>query len=223
MLHDAMAAGLQGIPTPACCGSAAGLRKPADLQGHRMCVCGLAANPHTHSAASTPSITAGPNKRTRCNRRAPAAPTAPPTSALRCNCRSAPPPSTFFYCAADWLHHLPLFFIALQIGSTIFHTLAGVLLLLLVSPIYDGARIYYSTKDKPEQAALDLRYECVRRFEGAKGGQQPRGAQAGLALVCSCMAPLCILRPPCSHCLCSEHGALMLPPQRCPAAKHCVG
>lgn len=46
---------------------------------------------------------------------------------------------------------------ALQIGSTIFHTLAGVLLLLLVSPIYDGARIYYSTKDKSEQVALDLR------------------------------------------------------------------
>ena len=45
----------------------------------------------------------------------------------------------------------------MQIGSTIFHTLAGVLLLLLVSPIYDGARIYYSTKDKSEQAALDLR------------------------------------------------------------------
>lgn len=45
----------------------------------------------------------------------------------------------------------------LQIGSTVFHTLAGVLALLLASPIYDGVRLYYSTKDKSEQANIDLR------------------------------------------------------------------
>lgn len=43
-----------------------------------------------------------------------------------------------------------------QIGSTVFHTLAGVLALLLASPIYDGVRLYYSTKDKSEQANIDL-------------------------------------------------------------------
>lgn len=48
-----------------------------------------------------------------------------------------------------------------QVGSTIFHTLAGMLVLLLASPIYDGLRLYYSTKDKPEQAALDLRCCCL--------------------------------------------------------------
>ncbi|KAL4421328.1 hypothetical protein ABPG75_010619 [Micractinium tetrahymenae] len=44
-----------------------------------------------------------------------------------------------------------------QVGSTVFHTVAGVLALLLASPIYDGVRLYYSTKDKPEQANIDLR------------------------------------------------------------------
>ncbi len=38
-----------------------------------------------------------------------------------------------------------------------FHTMAGVMALLLASPIYDGVRIYYSTKGQPEQANIDLR------------------------------------------------------------------
>lgn len=43
-----------------------------------------------------------------------------------------------------------------QVGATVFHTLAGVLALLLASPIYDGVRLYYSTKGQPEQANIDL-------------------------------------------------------------------
>lgn len=49
---------------------------------------------------------------------------------------------------------------ATQVGATVFFTLAGVLALLLASPIYDAVRLYYSTKDQPEQAALDLRCAC---------------------------------------------------------------
>lgn len=44
-----------------------------------------------------------------------------------------------------------------QVGTTVFHTLAGVLLLLLASPIYDGARIYYASKEATEQTSLELR------------------------------------------------------------------
>jgi hypothetical protein len=49
------------------------------------------------------------------------------------------------------------------VGTTVFHTLAGVLLLLLASPIYDGARIYYASKETTEQTSLELRWgvgEC---------------------------------------------------------------
>ena len=70
-----------------------------------------------------------------------------------------------------------------QVGSTVFHTLAGVLALLLASPIYDGARLYYSTKDASEQVSPDLRWVS----EGpARLPPLPlalvvsRGAQAGL-------------------------------------------
>ena len=44
-----------------------------------------------------------------------------------------------------------------QVGSTVFHTLAGVLVLLLASPVYDGARLYYSSKEASEQVSPDLR------------------------------------------------------------------
>ncbi len=43
-----------------------------------------------------------------------------------------------------------------QIGSTIFHTLAGVLVLLLVSPLYDAFQLYRATRDKSDAAAAAL-------------------------------------------------------------------
>lgn len=53
-----------------------------------------------------------------------------------------------------------------------FHTLAGVLLLLLASPIYDGLRLYSSAKAQPEAAvSVDL------RCGGAEGPQQREQAQ----------------------------------------------
>lgn len=48
--------------------------------------------------------------------------------------------------------------VSLQVGATVFHTLAGVLALLLVSPLYDGVRLYRGTQQasNPEQASLDM-------------------------------------------------------------------
>lgn len=45
-----------------------------------------------------------------------------------------------------------------QVGATVFHTVAGVLALLLVSPLYDGFRLYRGTQQaaNPEAASLDM-------------------------------------------------------------------
>ena len=49
-----------------------------------------------------------------------------------------------------------------QVGATVFHTLAGVLLLLLASPVYDGLRLYYGGgggrgRRNQDSAALEMR------------------------------------------------------------------
>lgn len=91
-----------------------------------------------------------------------------------------------------------------QVGSTIFHTLAGVLVLLLASPLYDGIRLYYFTKDKPEQAALDLRcarlHGCGGRPAGPLGGQGRAPRRASLRSTSRAASPpMPPLRPRSEH------------------------
>ena len=58
---------------------------------------------------------------------------------------------------------------AAQVGSTVFHTVAALLLLLLASPVYDGVRLWTSTKHQPEQVSQELRYDATRSGGGGGG------------------------------------------------------
>ncbi|PSC76080.1 arsenite methyltransferase [Micractinium conductrix] len=49
-----------------------------------------------------------------------------------------------------------------QVGSTVFHTVAALLLLLLASPVYDGVRLWTSTKHQPEQVSQELSDQEMR-------------------------------------------------------------
>ena len=66
-----------------------------------------------------------------------------------------------------------------QVGTTVFHTLAGVLLLLLASPIYDGARIYYASKEATEQTSLELRWGVGERGLRAPAASRVQGPPVG--------------------------------------------
>ena len=77
-----------------------------------------------------------------------------------CSCgvaprRTAPPPARLLRTRPNPPATRP---VSLQVGATVFHTLAGVLALLLVSPLYDGVRLYRGTQQasNPEQASLDM-------------------------------------------------------------------
>lgn len=43
-----------------------------------------------------------------------------------------------------------------QIGATVFYTLAGVLTLLMASPLYDATQLYHATRDKTDAVAAAL-------------------------------------------------------------------
>ncbi|EFN50774.1 hypothetical protein CHLNCDRAFT_142489 [Chlorella variabilis] len=49
-----------------------------------------------------------------------------------------------------------------QIGATVFYTLAGVLTLLMASPLYDATQLYHATRDKTDAVAAALDTTCER-------------------------------------------------------------